>query len=146
MWNILSVLGTCMWMSCLHCELLFSSLQVTQPKTEDVHFLKAQRNERIRGCCAWPEMKFFSSLCLNKTLDSPALQAIHRKSVGTTGWFGKDFLRILLKIKLRKAQPQQAQSYTQPGTTICHRELYTLKKFLYMCLNKTLLFSSQKLI
>lgn len=31
------------------------------------------------------------------------------------------FLCMLLEIKLGKAQPQQAKSYTQSGMTICHR-------------------------
>lgn len=43
------------------------------------------------------------------------------------------FLWMLLIIKLKKkAQPQQAKSYTQPGCTICRRGIYTLNKFLYM--------------
>lgn len=68
---------------------LFTTADTTQ--NQNVNFLEGQGNERFQGSCAWNRTVFFSFLCLNKTLDNAALEAIHSKSVGTAGWFGKDF-------------------------------------------------------
>lgn len=72
----------------------------------------------------------FSFLCLNKTLDNTALEAIHNNQLALKAGLAKISMDVAGN-KTGKRQLQQAKSYMQSGMTICHRGPCALEKFLY---------------